>query len=227
MYSVFITYGISNIHIAHAISLNSLDEKYSKSVIFWLYENNSVLKTDLQEVVKNLYSLNSLLEKLQEDGLIQIEKKPFGKNITQISLTDKGRRVAEQLKKAQEIAENPDIGNSPIKIEEDAAIRVKELRLLYHVNVMDDHVTIEEVPHGGGRARIFNVYIKMNGHGDFRLWCEQDNSFDCVHAEVAWTYPEVQHMILHYKGKTKVCPYCHTENDSDALFCKHCGARLE
>ena len=84
--------------------MNSLDEKYSKSVIFWLYENNPVLKTDLQRVVKNLYSLNSLLEKLEEDGLIQIEKKPFGKNITEISLTQKGRDVAEHLMKLDAIS---------------------------------------------------------------------------------------------------------------------------
>ena len=190
-------------------------------------ENKEVVKTSLLSLVPNSYSLDRYLGELSEKGLISIREEKVVRRTFYLSLTPKGRQVAEQLKKAQEIAENPDIGNSPIKIEEDAAIRVKELRLLYHVNVMDDHVTIEEVPHGGGRARIFNVYIKMNGHGDFRLWCEQDNSFDCVHAEVAWTYPEVQHMILHYKGKTKVCPYCHTENDSDALFCKHCGARLE
>ena len=84
--------------------MNSLDEKYSKSVIFWLYENNSVLKTDLQRVVKNLYSLNSLLEKLEQDELIQIEKKPFGKNITEISLTPKGRDVAEHLIKLDAIS---------------------------------------------------------------------------------------------------------------------------
>ena len=94
---------MSNIHIAHVMILNSLDEKYSKSVIFWLYERKQVLKTDLQNIVKNLYSLNSLLQKLEEDGFIQIEKKPFGKNITEIILTQKGRRVAEQLKKAEAI----------------------------------------------------------------------------------------------------------------------------
>ncbi len=202
---------------------------YKDEILIFIYtnfENEEIPMTKLQDIVTSYYSVTSAVNKLCEQGLLTKREVIQGRKTIMVSLTPKGRQVAEQLKKAQEIAENPDIGNSPIKIEEDAAIRVKELRLLYHVNVMDDHVTIEEVPHGGGRARIFNVYIKMNGHGDFRLWCEQDNSFDCVHAEVAWTYPEVQHMILHYKGKTKVCPYCHTENDSDALFCKHCGAKL-
>lgn len=106
---VYITYGISNMHITHVKLLNSLDEKYSKSVIFWLYENNPVLKTDLQRVVKNLYSLNSLLEKLEQDELIQIEKKPFGKNITEISLTQKGRDVAEHLIKLDAISKGKKI----------------------------------------------------------------------------------------------------------------------
>lgn len=92
-------------HIAHVRILNSLDEKYSKSVIFWLYDRNQVLKTDLQSVVKNLYSLNSLLQKLEEDEIIKIEKKPFGKNITEIMLTPKGREVAEQLRKAEAISQ--------------------------------------------------------------------------------------------------------------------------
>ena len=92
--------------------MNSLDEKYSKSVIFWLYENNSVLKTDLQRVVKNLYSLNSLLEKLEQDELIQIEKKPFGKNITEISLTPKGRDVAEHLIKLDAISKGKKISST-------------------------------------------------------------------------------------------------------------------
>ena len=217
-------------HIAHVRILRSLDEKYAKSVISYLSNHDHILKTELQNIVKNLYSLNSLLEKLEEDGIISIEKKPFGKNITEINLTPKGREVAEQLKKAQEIAESPSVEieeSSPkIGITEEAASHVQELRLLYHTNVLDDHVTISEIPRNGGRTRIFNIYIKRNGHGNFRLWCEDDNSFDCVHVEVAWTYPQVQEMVLSYKGKTKICHVCGNENRENAKFCDNCGAKL-
>ncbi len=202
---------------------------YKDEILIFIYtnfENEEIPMTKLQDIVTSYYSVTSAVNKLCEQGLLTKREVIQGRKTIMVSLTPKGRQVAEQLKKAQEIAENPDIGNSPIKIEEDAAIRVKELRLLYHVNVLDDHVTIEEIPHNG-RPRIFNVYVRRNGHGDFRLWCEQDNSFDCVHAEVAWTYPEVQHMILHYKGKTKVCPVCAHENSEKANFCENCGARLE
>lgn len=83
-------------------SLNSLDQKYAKSVLLKLYEEGSCLKTNLQSIVKNLYSLDRLLDSLKDDGLINVEKKPFGKNIQEISLTEKGKRVARQLKNVEE-----------------------------------------------------------------------------------------------------------------------------
>ena len=222
---------MSNIHIAHAMILNSLDEKYSKSVIFWLYERKQVLKTDLQNIVKNLYSLNSLLQKLEEDGFIQIEKKPFGKNITEIILTQKGRRVAEQLKKAQEIANSPTIeikemDDLDLTMTDEEAEMAKHLNLLFHINVMDDHITVEEVK-PGKPSRIFNIYVKRNGNGEFRLWCEHDDSYDCWHVKAAWTYPHVQKMMMHYKGRVKMCPSCSFENPETAKFCMNCAAKLE
>ncbi len=83
-------------------SLNSLDQKYAKSVLLKLYEEGSCLKTNLQSIVKNLYSLDRLLDSLKDDGLVNVEKKPFGKNIQEISLTEKGKRVAKQLKNVEE-----------------------------------------------------------------------------------------------------------------------------
>ena len=192
--------------------------------------NGEVIKTSLLKIVSNSYALNSNLELLEKLGLIVIREEKIVRKTYYISLTEKGRRVAEQLKKAQEIAENPSVEieeSSPkIGITEEAASHVQELRLLYHTNVLDDHVTISEIPRNGGRTRIFNIYIKRNGNGNFRLWCEDDNSFDCVHVEVAWTYPQVQQMVLSYKGKTKICHVCGNENRENAKFCDNCGAKL-
>ena len=212
--------------------MDSLDLKHSKSVLIALSKTDTAKKSDLFTIIKSHQVLDNLLEALQKDDYLTIQESKVGPRRYFISLTSKGRLVAEQLKKAEEIAESTnevkDRGTpSTIEISEEAAARVKELRLLYHVNVMDDHVTIEEVLRTGAPPRIFNVYVKRNGHGDFRLWCEEDNSFSCVHAEVAWTYPQVQHMILHYKGKTKICPVCGYENPEEAKFCMKCGAKLE
>ncbi|PYB68526.1 hypothetical protein DMB44_04115 [Thermoplasma sp. Kam2015] len=215
--------------------LDVLSQKYATSMLLFLLDRSNAKQYELLDIIPSNMTIEKLSKLMEEAGLIEIKRKFAGHRYYSFSLTPKGRAVAEQLKKAQEIAENPDAEKhepakqdiQKIEITEEATKRVADLRLLFHVNVMDDHVTIEEIPQGGGRPRIFNVYVKRNGHGDFRLWCEQDNSFDCVHVEVAWTYPEVQRMMMHYRGKTKICPYCHTENDSDALFCKHCGAKLE
>lgn len=78
-----------------------MDLKFAKAVILRLSNEGSVLKSSLQNIVSNLYSLDKLLSSLQGDGLVEIELMKFGKNITKISLTEKGRQVAEQLKNAE------------------------------------------------------------------------------------------------------------------------------
>ena len=220
--------------------INSLDLPHSNSVLIELL-NGKVLKTRLQSIVKNLYSLNALLKALQEDNLIIIEPQPFGKNIQYISLSEKGISVAKNLKLAQDAAEGKqkekdqeasegiihvDGEEINVRLEPEERKNSKYLKILIHSNVLDDHISVEEaIP--GRPTRIFNIYIRQNGHGYFRLWCEEDKSFDCWHVKEAWTYPAVQKMMMEYKYKTKVCPYCKTVNDLDADYCKHCGAKLE
>ena len=211
--------------------MDSVDLKYAKSVLLKLAEKNVFMKSELFDIVTSNQTLDKLLDALATDGYIVKTLSDYGRRTYSISLTQKGRQVAEQLKKAQEIGSAPSVdvseGMAALQLTDEAMEKVRELRLLYHVNVLDDHVTIEEVPHGGGRSRIFNVYIKRNGHGDFRLWCEQDESFDCVHVQVAWTYPQVQRMVMHYTGRVKVCPECSCENPERAKFCMNCGTKLE
>ena len=108
---------------------------------------------------------------------------------------------------------------------DEEAEMAKHLNLLFHINVMDDHITVEEVK-PGKPSRIFNIYVKRNGNGEFRLWCEHDNSYDCWHVKAAWTYPHVQKMMMHYKGKVKVCPSCGFENPEIADYCMKCAAKL-
>ncbi len=211
--------------------MDSLSEKYSNLLLSYLLSKEKFLKTDLQVIVTNIQTLDKLLNKFQNDNLIKIEKKIIGRRTFEISLTDKGRRVAEQLKKAQEIANSPTIeikemDDLDLTMTDEEAEMAKHLNLLFHINVMDDHITVEEVK-PGKPSRIFNIYVKRNGNGEFRLWCEHDDSYDCWHVKAAWTYPHVQKMMMHYKEKAKVCVNCHESNDSDAIFCKHCGVRLE
>ena len=210
--------------------MDSLSEKYSNLLLSYLLSKEKFLKTDLQVIVTNIQTLDKLLNKFQNDNLIKIEKKIIGRRTFEISLTDKGRRVAEQLKKAQEIANSPTIeikemDDLDLTMTDEEAEMAKHLNLLFHINVMDDHITVEEVK-PGKPSRIFNIYVKRNGNGEFRLWCEHDDSYDCWHVKAAWTYPHVQKMMMHYKGKVKVCPSCGYEDPEIADYCMKCGVKL-
>ena len=206
-----------------------LAKKHISSVLIFLLNHNTVKKTDIVSVVHSNTSVDKIVNELKNEGFISVKKEFAGRNTYYISLTDKGRQVAEKLKEAEEVSEGVihiDGEEINIKLEPEERRNSKYLKILIHSNVLDDHITVEEaIP--GRATRIFNIYIRQNGHGYFRLWCEEDNSFDCWHVKEAWTYPAVQKMMMEYKYKTKVCPYCKTVNDLDADYCKHCGAKLE
>lgn len=208
--------------------MDSLDLKHAKSVLIKLSKMGVAKKSDLFNIVKSHQVLDNLLEFLKKDGYINISESKMGPKKYSIILTDKGRAVAEKLQEAQDVAEGKpseeEMLDLPLTDEE--VEKAKHISLLYHVNVSDDHVTVQElIP--GKPSRIFNIYIKRNGGGNFRLWCEHDNSYDCWHVKTAWTYPQVQQMMMHYRGKTRICISCNYENPEEAKYCMHCGARLE
>ena len=142
---------------------------------------------------------------LEKEGFIVVKEMRVGRRIYDIGLTDRGKHAAEQLKLAMEIEVI-----TPNKRHEQAKARVyakrveewkenfneatKGLSMLYHVNVMEDHVTIGEKTATG--ERVINIYVKVNGHGILRLWCEEDESFECIHVQYAWTLPDVQEMYF-------------------------------
>ncbi|WP_298277831.1 hypothetical protein [Ferroplasma sp.] len=211
--------------------ISILDEKHVSSILIFLLTHGTVNKTDIVSVVHSNTSVDKLVDKLNHEGFISVKKEFAGRNTYYISLTFKGRLIAEKLREAQEASEILSIhedkeGDFNLELTDEEAEKAKQATMLFHFNVMDDHITIQEnTP--GKNSRIFNIYIKRNGNGDFRLWCEEDQTFECWHVRAAWTYPEVQHMMVNYKGKTQICPFCNTVNDIDATYCKHCGAKLE
>ena len=186
------------------------------------------MMTQLKSVISSYDVLRYNILELQTLGyIIKHEDRQNNRKFV-LSLTDKGRAVAEKLQEAQDVAEGKpseeEMLDLPLTDEE--VEKAKHISLLYHVNVSDDHVTVQElIP--GKPSRIFNIYIKRNGGGNFRLWCEHDNSYDCWHVKTAWTYPQVQQMMMHYRGKTRICISCNYENPEEAQYCMHCGARLE
>ena len=186
----------------------------------------------LPELVSNILKpkFEKSIRKTGDEGLINIVTKFIGRKIIFKEFTQKGMEVTEQLKKAEEIANSPaieikEMDDLDLTMTDEEAEMAKHLNLLFHINVMDDHITVEEVK-PGKPSRIFNIYVKRNGNGEFRLWCEHDDSYDCWHVKAAWTYPHVQKMMMHYKGKVKVCPSCGYEDPEIADYCMKCGVKL-
>ena len=188
----------------------------------------SKMMTQLKSVISSYDVLRYNILELQTLGyIIKHEDRQNNRKFV-LSLTDKGRAVAEKLQEAQDVAEGKPSEEEilDLRLTDEEVEKAKHISLLYHVNVSDDHVTVQElIP--GKPSRIFNIYIKRNGGGNFRLWCEHDNSYDCWHVKTAWTYPQVQQMMMHYRGKTRICISCNYENPEEAQYCMHCGARLE
>ena len=84
--------------------MDSLDLKYAKSVLIELSTIEIAKKSDLFKIIKSHQVLDNLLESLQEDNYLTIQESIAGPKRYSISLTPKGRSVAEQLKRAEEAA---------------------------------------------------------------------------------------------------------------------------
>ena len=210
--------------------MDSLDLKYAKSLLLELSKKEMSKKIDLSGVVRSHQVLDNLLSSLEKDGYIRIGEARIGHKTYSVTLTSKGQLMAEQLKKAEQIANLsnpmiPEMKDLNLKMTDEEVEMTKSLTPLFHINVLDDHITVQENP-PGEVSRIFNIYIKINGNGEFRLWCEHDDSYDCWHVKAAWTYPHVQRMMIQYQSKMKVCHVCGAENRERAKFCDQCGAKL-
>ena len=208
---------------------DALNKKYAKATLLNLYHlGGTAMKSDLLNSTSGWYALNQVLSNLQNDGYIQVIEHIVGRRTYEIKITEKGIAAAQKLEELNDISEGLihfDGEDIDIKLTPEEQENRKYLKFLFHFNVMDNHITVEEaVP--GKRSRIFNIYVKQNGNGIFRLWCEQDNSYDCWHVKEAWGYPQVQQMMMNYKGKIKICPVCSHENRENAKFCENCGAKL-
>ena len=210
--------------------MDALDRAYAKSILILLLSHNGkAIKSDFSVIASSWKTLSDVISALEEEGFLTITEQVLGRKTYVIKITDKGRYAAEKLKEAQEASEgiiHIDGEEINIQLNPEEQKNSQYLKYLFHFNVLDNHITVEEaVP--GQPTRIFNIYVKQNGHGYFRLLCEADNSFDCWHVKEAWGYPQVQKMMMRYKGKTKICPACGYENPEEAVYCMKCATKLQ
>ena len=181
-----------------------LAKKHVSSLLIFLLGKDSVHKTDLVSVVHSNTSVDKLVNELKNEGFLSVRREFAGRNTYYISLTEKGKTTAEKLKEAQEVSEgkpttnendNPVISLSKSDYQEFKK-NVRNLSVLSHFNVLDDHIAIREYNYDKqGNDRVVFVYVRVNGNGIMRLWCEVDNSFTCWHVKFAWTLPDVQAMV--------------------------------
>jgi DNA-binding HxlR family transcriptional regulator len=164
-----------------------------------LYEQNrEVVKTSLLPIIPNSYSLNRYLTELSRDGLVNIREEKIVRKTFYVSLTLKGRAVAEQLKRMDEVAARTETYEMPSDFDKE----FESLSAITNHNILDDHIAITEHNYDGrGKDRVVMVYVKLNGRGFVRLWCEADNAYDCRHTRFAWALRSVQEMVQIQRDK--------------------------
>ena len=178
--------------------------KHGSSLLLYLLDNGEVPITDFSKLHISSHTYYRSLSFLQSDGLVKRRERIKGRKLVLYSLTDKGRSVATNLKQAQEIGEGKfttnENDNQVISLSradyQEFKKNVRNLSVLSHFNVLDDHIAIREYNYDKqGNDRVVFVYVRVNGNGIMRLWCEVDNSFTCWHVKFAWTLPDVQAMV--------------------------------
>lgn len=176
---------------------NSLNLKYSKPILIKLLElGGTAKKNDLADVTSGWPALDKTLAALEKDKFISMSEKFLGRRTYVISLTGKGVEVSKMLQSIFEVAKDnyneTDIHTLPPNYED----QFKNLSTPTHPNVLNDRIAINETNFDGtGQDRVVYVYAKFDKNNILRLWCELDNTYDCVHTRYAWTLPDVQAMV--------------------------------
>lgn len=169
--------------------------KHAQAILLYIYDNQEIPITQLSKLVKNSQTYSRTVHLFEEDGIIKSRELIHNRRYVMISLTDKGKALAEGLRKAEQevFKENAsEISTLPSNYDD----QFKNLSVLTHANTLDDHIAIKDLNYdGAGHDRVVYVYIKPNGDNILRLWCEVDKTYNCVHTRYAWSLPDVQAMI--------------------------------
>lgn len=164
------------------------DEKYVNSILVKLLEyNKPVTAYELLSITARNYNvLMKRLRLLEDRGYVEIKETKQhgskGRKVYLIRLTEKGRIVAEALKKAEWTA----------KLTHDELEKFKNLRALIHVNIYEDHITVMDIHMG--HSRIANIYAKPKGH-EVYFWCDLHDDTDCYHIEYMFADPKLSDFI--------------------------------
>ena len=81
----------------------------------------------------------------------------------------------------------------------------RDLSEIRHINTYEDHITLMH------KGRVFNVYLQWKQTKMGRrlgLWCELDESNDCIHVKYCWWNEKIKKSLLEImeKGRTDPVP---------------------
>ena len=169
--------------------------KHAHSILLYIYEHNEIPITRLSELVKTSPTYTRTVELMASDGLINSREVIRHRRYRLISLTDKGKALAESLIRTEQELSAPN--SSPLHtLPPNYEGQFKNLSVNTHLNALDDRIAIRDLNYDGtGHDRVVFVYVKLNGNNIMRLWCEADNTYECIHTKYAWSLPDVQAMV--------------------------------
>jgi len=145
--------------------------------------------THLMEKTKiNYHVLSKLIDKLESDGYVKKEEKIIGRRKILVSLTEKGRVVAEKLLEAEAVAKGYDAVMTP-----NWRDRFKGMRAFAHMNIHENIIRVWDIT--PERERIAEVEIRIRGNR-MMLYCTLCNSTSCEHIDYIFSNPYLRHLIF-------------------------------
>lgn len=163
--------------------------KRAQDILFYLYDHGEVPLTYLNNIIKSTHTYYRVIKLFEADGIVKSRERIHNRKYILISLTDKGKALAESLKETEQ-----KFLDESYTIPQNFHDRFKNLSA--HSNTLDDHVAIHEINYDSkGHDRVVFVYVKLNGNNIMRLWCEVDQTYECIHTQYAWTLPDVQEIV--------------------------------
>ncbi len=83
--------------------VDPLDIRHGNKILLFLLKKGEIKKTDLLEIMSSSDSLSKSLQDLINAGIIESETKVMGRKVILTKLTPLGKKVAGQLKKANDV----------------------------------------------------------------------------------------------------------------------------
>ena len=153
---------------------------------------------DLIHVATNWRSIVSAVARLTEAGYLETTREVGGRRTYTITLTAKGRAVAEQLRHVEAVASGKVIAH--ISPETTRRLRdwLTHVTIMHHVNIIDDVIRVGDWH--GGKKRIADVQVKTVGKR-LRLFCDLCRSESCEHVDFVWVIPAVREKLLERAAK--------------------------